>query len=73
MAAPASKQAWASATSSSSLIGTLGLRDFFVAPLMAASMITASLMSDVYNGRRHAARSGADMVTLDLRLDRLSP
>ena len=67
MAAPASKQAWASATISSSLIGTFGLRDFVVAPLMAASMITASLMSDVYNGRPAAARSGADMVTLDLR------
>jgi hypothetical protein len=47
MAAPASKQAWASATISSSVIGTFGLRDFLVAPLIAASMITESLMAPV--------------------------
>ena len=55
IAAPASKQAWASATSSSSLIGTFGLRDFFVAPLMAASMMTASAIPDVYRDGREAA------------------
>ena len=40
IAAPASKQARASATISSSVIGTCGFWAFVVAPLMATSMIT---------------------------------
>ena len=42
MAAPASRHASASAAISSALIGTLGLRSFGVAPLMAASMMTGA-------------------------------
>jgi hypothetical protein len=45
IAAPASKQASASATISSSLIGTFGFWSFVVAPLMATSMITGSGMT----------------------------
>ena len=40
IAAPASRQASASAISSSVEIGTFGLRRLLVAPLIAASMIT---------------------------------
>ena len=58
MAAPASRHARASATSSSSLIGTCGFVAFVVAPLTATSMITASDIAPVYSLRRTAMRVG---------------
>ena len=59
MAAPASMQRTASAAISAGVRGTLGLRDFGVPPLSAASMITgAGIQSS-----RPAARNAVTALT----------
>ena len=64
IAAPASRQAIVSATSSSVGLGTFGLRRFDVAPLIAASMITAAATPEV----SPAARGHDDPVTARTQL-----
>src|SRR6202012_2951495 len=73
IAAPVSKQASASATISSSVTGTFGFTVFDVAPLMAASIITKSLIAAPALVVRPRSRCDSPALGHPRQLDPLPP